>query len=121
MENLWEFKWSAKDKKFIGWNVLYSAAHWSVRNKIKNEWHKFFLSLITKHKQPNIETFKISMEINSRFDIDNTLVMAKLFVDTLRKANWIKDDTPKYYKELWVKSNKSIPANTCIFTVHKLR
>ena len=121
MNDTWEFKWTNHEMKGISWNNLYSSKHWSTRKKLADNWHNFFASMMASYDKPEIDTFSVQFNVNSRHDIDNVGVMAKLFVDTLKGQGWILEDSPKFFKKLTLESKKGeLPSNTYQIILTKL-
>lgn len=84
-----------------GMNKLYAGKHWAVRKKEADYWHQ--LTHINMKKQLPKRIFKkpvmITIEYNSRLDIDNHGYLSKMIIDGM-KGYLIEEDSRKYVKGL---------------------
>lgn len=92
--------WSGKEIKPVSWNSLYSQKHWAARSSMKNKWHTFFRSKFSKFPKIESDQFELIFKANSRHDIDNIGVMAKMCADTLVEMGWVPEDSPKHFMRL---------------------
>lgn len=106
--------------KGVSINDFYSQGHWTKRNKIKKEYKPIFSKLINSSGIPEMDSFAIIIEYNSRHDPDNVTGIEKLFVDTLKDEGRIIDDSKKYYKFYGVTPNLELKSNTFIFNIYNL-
>ena len=98
------FEWC---DKHVSLNEWYSSKHWSNRNKIKNEWHKFYKSFLIA-PYPKFDKYRIELDYNSRLDPSNTIPMIKLLEDALVENGVIINDTKEYCKGLNIVPNLSL-------------
>jgi hypothetical protein len=101
----------------ISLNTFYKSGFWKERNDAKNEYAEKFKALFAKAKLKPVDTFKLTLTYNSRHDVDNVVGMSKIFVDTLNNVNLIKDDNPKYYKQLVLRYDSRLKHNTFKFVL----
>lgn len=100
----------------ISMNKLYSGMHWTKRKKIADSWHRKFKDELSKYDAQEYKQLEVVLHVNNRLDIDNCSVIVKLCVDTVKQLGFIKDDTPKYFKSMKIKSNKDdLKYNTGVF------
>ena len=95
------FEWHSVD---VSLNKFFAGKHWTVRNKIKDQFHILFGKLLIK-KYRMIEKYTVSLEYNSRLDPTNTIIMIKIGEDYLRHINILTDDTKKYCKGVSIAPN----------------
>lgn len=106
-------KWENVD---ISLNKWYSVRHWSFRNKEKEFWSNLFLKLLPK-KAKRIDKYMIHLEYNSRLDPTNTITMIKMAEDTMKKNEYIIDDTKKYCKGITIEPNEMLGKKIYILTI----
>lgn len=93
-------------------NQYYSGRHWAIRKKQKDEYSKYCKEELEKYDAFCADTYEISIEYNSRHDVDNVILVSKFLSDTLVAMGFVKDDGNKYYKKLCIKINKELPKDT---------
>ena len=91
----------------VSWNKIYSVGHWTQRKKITDEWKNMFLEKLKDEPIERYEMVEVDLEVNNRLDIDNSGVMIKFLMDALKSLNFIKDDSPKYFKRMSISVNKA--------------
>lgn len=101
-------------------NELYSQKHWSSRKKLADKWHKKFGKMLLEYDKPEINEYRVKLVYKSRLDVDNTVALVKMFVDTLRKQNWVKDDSPKYLKEVRLNFDNNLETKEYLITLVKI-
>lgn len=106
--------------KTVSLNNFYSQKHWTYRKKMRDDFEGKFRDIIKKSDLQPMKRFKIDMVYNSRHDPDNTIIMLKMFVDTMRHLNIIEDDTKKYFRGFSVTPDARLKKDTIIFKVHGL-
>lgn len=99
--------------KTISLNKLYSSSHWTVRKKEKDAYTKIIKEELDRFDHYRGELMSIDVRYNSRYDVDNFIVVPKFVADTLVADGWIPDDSPKYYKSLRIRYDESIEKNLC--------
>lgn len=68
-------------------------------------------------KIPLLKWMELTVLHNTRLDMDNVSGTIKPFVDCLRDAKVITDDTYKEWDILIIKSDKTLPKKTVIFEI----
>lgn len=106
--------------KIISLNDFYSGSHWSKRSKAKVHYRDIFSILFIEAKLKWIDKFRLDVRYNSRHDVDNTIGICKIFVDTM-KGKYIKEDNKKHYKGLSIIYDETLKSNTFIFTITQLK
>ena len=93
--------------KTISWNQLYTAERWR-RSKLVQEERETMGHLL-KRKIPKL-TERIDIEI-SQFSkgpiVDSDNVCAKLWIDSLKDIQILKDDTPEYVRKVTTSSERA--------------
>ena len=97
-------------------NKFYAGTHWTTRNKIKDNYHMVFRSLLKKAKVPKFNEFKIDVLFNSRHDCDNIVATLKLFVDCL-KGEYTPEDNTKFFKGFSINFDPTLNKNTVVFQI----
>jgi hypothetical protein len=84
--------------------------HYHVRNKCDSKYQEAFSYLLTPFRNKfTIQVFEIEVYSNRNDDVDNSVLVAKIFVDALRKSGMILNDTRKYYKGCYLGIDKNLP------------
>jgi hypothetical protein len=110
--------WSVTHQgKGVSLNFFYQQrGHWGARQKVKNQYKGIFSTLIAECKANDglcsIDQYYLLIFYNSRHDPDNVAGTSKMFVDSLRDAKIIKDDSKKYCKGYMVFPDQTLPHNT---------
>ena len=97
-------------KGWVSTNKLRNG-HWKTLNSLKGKERKRFRKL-AKELLGDIQfntPIYISVEKRSRLDVDN--VSLKFFLDALTDLEIIKDDNPKFVKEVKIKHNNTLPSD----------
>ncbi len=110
------FQWAGKH---VSLNEWYSSKHWTHRDKIKKEWHKFFKSFLIA-PYPKFNKYKLELEYNSRLDPSNTITMPKLLEDMLQEEGVIPNDSKKHSKGISLIPNKEMKKFSYKITVTNL-
>ena len=97
-------------------NAVWSSKHWTVRQAITQKFHKIFEVLLLQAKMRPMKEMSIVLFYNSRLDVDNTSVAAKVLADTI-KEKYIPDDRTEFYKGLAMIHDGSLPKNTYEFNI----
>lgn len=106
------FSWSGKS---ISLNEWYSSKHWTVRNKVAKEWHKFFADF--DHKKQVFDKYLISLRFNSRLDPSNCITMIKLCEDHLQKAGFIKNDNKDVCRGINIQPDERLKKNSYVISI----
>lgn len=97
-------------------NQWYSSKHWTRRKSEKDRLALIFTAYIINAKIPPLSQVELKVEYNSRLDVDNAIVGAKVIMDCLKKRV-IKEDNSKHYKRLTIEHNEKLEKDTYIFTI----
>lgn len=97
-------------------NKVWSSPHWSARSAMKNKYSDIFSILFLQAKIKPIEEMVIVLFYNSRLDVDNTCSGCKVFADSI-KGKYIKDDSPRFYKGLFLIYDSDLPKNQYEFQI----
>jgi hypothetical protein len=92
------FEWEGID---VSLNKFFAGKHWTIRNKIKDQFHLLFGRLLTK-KYKMVDKYEVVLEYNSRLDPTNTIILIKIGEDFLRHINVLTDDTKKFCKKVTI-------------------
>lgn len=92
------FEWEGVD---VSLNKFFAGKHWTIRNKIKDQFHLLFGRLLTK-KYRMVDKYEVVLEYNSRLDPTNTIILIKIGEDFLRHINVLTDDTKKFCKKVTI-------------------
>lgn len=99
-------------------NKLYAGKHWSYRKKAKDDYKKEIVRELEKLQPFTAEYIFMDIHYNSRYDVDNAILVSKFVADTLRERGIIADDNPKYYKKLKITFNQDMEKNTYKVTIN---
>jgi|TARA_R100001460_G_scaffold85837_3_gene127154 hypothetical protein len=78
-------------------NKWYSGKHWSVRKKQKETYCKAIKTQLESIDKFTMDRFKIDVEYNCRYDVDNAITCVKFLADYLRGDGYVGDDNTKYF------------------------
>ena len=95
-------------------NRIYAGIHWAVRAKYKDMMRWALITSIAKLKP--IKEGKLTFDFgfkNKPLDCSNCTFMAKMIEDVLVEHHILIDDSPKYVKEITIKSTKA-SSDVCI-------
>ena len=109
-------EWEGIDLSLNKW---YANRHWSFRKKEKDFWASLFLKLLPKRTK-TIDKYIITLKFNSRLDASNTVPMIKILEDTMKKNNYIIDDSKKFCKGIEIYTDESMGKKNYSLTVHIL-
>lgn len=93
-------------------NKIYAGKHWAVRKKYKDDYKKVCIEALKEYDPFTCETFRMVIRYHSRLDIDNGILVSKFLADTLVAEGIVKDDSPKYYDQVTISFDKSLPKDT---------
>ena len=84
--------------KLYGLNRFYAGTHWSQRKEAADFWHMVTRSCMNNagvRKKPFEKPVVVTFYWNSRLDIDNNSIIAKMIIDGM-KGRLIQDDSRRY-------------------------
>jgi len=102
-----------KLKKTISLNSLYAGKHWTYRKRIKDEYKKEVESELARYDHHSAAGCSILIRYNTRYDVDNNVLVSKFVADTLVDRGWIPDDSRKYYDKLTIVFDPTVEKNYC--------
>lgn len=86
------------------------AKHWRAYHREKKLWFDLIYPYLVSSDLPNPLPHPISLTVTQHSakirDVDNCVVAAKYFNDTLVECGYLEDDTPKYIESLTLRSIK---------------
>lgn len=97
-------------------NSVWSSQHWSIRQAMMKKFHKIYHTLLLEAGMKRMKEMCIVLFYNSRMDVDNTSIAAKVLADTI-KEKYIEDDRTEFYKGLVLVHDSSLPKNTYEFNI----
>lgn len=97
-------------------NIFYESRHWTVRNGIKNKYKKIYTILLLEAKVKAMSEISLVVRYNTNHDVDNTSIMGKMLVDTM-KGVYIENDGKKFYTTRVTQYWPSLPKGTIEFNV----
>ncbi len=98
--------------------MIYAGKHWAVRKKYKDDYKAICCEALSEYDKFTAEEFHFNISYNSRLDIDNGILVSKFLADTLVSQGIVKDDSPKYYKQVKITYDKEIPKNTYVVEIY---
>ena len=99
-------------------NKIYAGKHWAVRKKYKDDYKAECIKALQSYDTFTAESFAFDIRYNSRLDIDNGILVSKFLADTLVAEGIVEDDSPKYYKQVKIRFDETLPKNTYIVDIH---
>src|SRR6056300_960744 len=78
-------------------NKWYSGKHWAIRKKQKESYSGYIKAELDKIDKFTMDRFKIDVQYNCRYDVDNAITCIKFVADYLRGDGYVSDDTTKYF------------------------
>ena len=99
--------------KTISLNSLYAGKHWTYRKKIKDGYKKIVESELARYDHHTSSGCSIVIRYNTRYDVDNNVLVSKFVADTLVDHKWIPDDSRKYYDKLTIFYDPEVEKNYC--------
>lgn len=110
------FRWA---DKHVSLNDIYSSKHWTSRDKIVKEWHKFFKSYLTL-PYPRFNKYKVELMYNSKLDVSNTIMHVKMVEDMLQIVGVIPNDTKEFCRGISLVPNEEMKKFSYKITVTNL-
>lgn len=98
-------------------NAYYAGGHWTKRKKAKDLYLANIKSFFSDYDPFSAKTFRIDLTYNSRYDCDNAIIAVKFLADSITHLNIVKDDSKKYFQEMSIKVDLSLPNDTFIAKV----
>lgn len=98
-------------------NKIYAGKHWAVRKKYKDDYKKICEEALGEYDPFTCQAFRLDIVYNSRLDIDNGILVSKFLADTLVSLGVVEDDSPKYYDQVRITYDSSIPKNQYIVKI----
>jgi hypothetical protein len=89
-------------------NKWYSGKHWAIRKKQKETYSASIKDELEKIDKFTMDRFKIDVQYNCRYDVDNAITCVKFLADYLRGDGYISDDTTKYFFSQSTTFNKDL-------------
>lgn len=93
-------------------NKIYAGQHWAVRKKYKDDYKAICCEALADFDTFTCEAFRLVIRYHSRMDIDNGILVSKFLADTLVAEGVVEDDSPKYYDQVKITFDKTLPKNT---------
>lgn len=106
--------------KIFSLNDLYGQNQW-VRRAKKKEWKPRIFDMFENANLSKMELFGLYIQYNTRHDPDNVVGIEKMFVDCLKEAKYIKDDSKKYFKFLVISPDQSLDNDTVKFNIYNIK
>ena len=101
-------------KRAISWNQIYQGIHWAKRKKIADEWHQEVMAAVNaagllKGKRPKWKyPIQVMIDVFMKHPIDaDNVASTKFILDTLVTLEFIKDDSPKYIRQVTTSSQSN--------------
>jgi len=98
-------------------NAFYSSKHWTFRKREKDKWKEEIERELSRYDVNPYTTAKVRIRCNYRYDIDNSIMVAKFVCDSLVDLGFLPDDSPKHLREIKLVADKSITKDTAIATI----
>lgn len=98
-------------------NAFYSSKHWTFRKKEKDKWKAEIDRELQRYDITPYTAAKIHIRCNYRYDVDNSIMVAKFIGDSLVDLGFLPDDSPKYVREIKLVADKDITKDTAIATI----
>jgi hypothetical protein len=99
-------------------NKLYSN-NWKVRYGIVKKWKGILSTLIFSKVFYKYDKFEVVVVHGGRYDCDNYVGLAKIFVDCLQTLGFIPDDDRRYYKKLTIKYDPDYDINQTTLAIRE--
>jgi hypothetical protein len=103
-------------KNWISRNKI-DSLHWTKRKEIKEALWKEIPHCLLEVNDLRNKQFKIFVEYNNRYDTDNIVGSFKFALDYFKQNEYITDDNKKWFKELNVVYNNTLPTNTIVMII----
>lgn len=101
-------------------NKYYAGGHWTVRNKQANKFHAQVKSQLHEKEIPSPHAVRVVCDSHSRLDLDNRILAVKFTLDALKEMGYIKDDSPKFVKEIHIRDDPEMEKNTYKITLFEI-
>ncbi len=92
-------------------NKWYSGKHWAIRKKQKESYSESIKEQLDSIDKFTMDRFKVDVQYNCRYDVDNAITCVKFLADYLRSDGYVIDDTPKYFFSQSTKFNPELKKN----------
>jgi hypothetical protein len=93
-------------------NAFYASRHWTVRKKAKDLHCDEVLAQLYTFDCVPITDVHITCLVNYRYDVDNSIMAVKFALDAFKKWGAIRDDSPKYVKQIKLVHSEAIAKDT---------
>jgi hypothetical protein len=93
-------------------NAFYVSRHWTVRKKAKDLHCDEVLEQLYAMDCVKITDVHITCLVNYRYDVDNSIMAVKFALDAFKKWGAIRDDSPKYVKQIKLVHSEAIAKDT---------
>lgn len=101
-------------------NKYYAGGHWTIRNKQANKFHAQVKNQLHEKEIPSPNAVRVVCDSHSRLDLDNRILAVKFTLDALKEMGYIKDDSPKYVKEIRIRDDPEMEKNTYKITLFEI-
>lgn len=98
-------------------NAFYASKHWTFRKREKDKWKESIDRELESYDADSYTTAKVHIRCNYRYDIDNSIMVAKFVCDSLVDNGWIPNDSPKHVQEVKLLADPSITKDTSIVKI----
>lgn len=103
-------------------NDYYAGEHWTQRKRTRDNWH---LLVASEAPDVRVEEYPVSVECEVRFgdgrkqlDVENVAATAKLITDGLQECGVLDGDSPKYVREVTLRSTLHDGPTTVLYSLH---
>ncbi len=93
-------------------NAFYASRHWILRKKAKDLHSDEVLAQLYAYDCVQITDVHITCLVNYRYDVDNSIMAVKFALDAFKKWGAIRDDSPKYVKQIKLVHSEAIAKDT---------
>ena len=97
-------------------NAFYASRHWTVRKNAKDKHCDEVLEQLYAMDCVQITDVHITCLVNYRYDVDNSIMAVKFALDAFKKWGAIRDDSPKYVKQIILVHSEAIAKDTAEIT-----
>ena len=98
-------------------NAFYSSKHWTFRKREKDKWKAEIDRELAGYDAGSYTTAKVHIRCNYRYDVDNSIMVAKFVCDSLVDNGFLPDDSPKHVQEIKLKADNSLAKDTSIVKI----
>lgn len=98
-------------------NAFYSSKHWTFRKKEKDKWKTEIDRELLRYDVDHYTAAKVHIRCNYRYDVDNSIMVAKFVCDSLVDLGFIPDDSPKHVREIKLLADQEITKDTAVITI----